>query len=108
MGFEREDYWDFANSSWHCSSCFSTIAELDYKIASFSHLEYNKPQFRDPAQIVHRVKNGLDLFDRPKEKYDKIDPIVDIPRFLKVEENAERFKFLLDRDSENANFVDYP
>jgi beta-1,4-mannosyl-glycoprotein beta-1,4-N-acetylglucosaminyltransferase len=108
MGFERTDYWNFTNSSWHCSSCFSTVAEMDYKIASFSHLEYNRPEFRDPAQIVRRVRNGLDLFDRPEEQYVKIDPVVDIPRFLKIKENAGRFKFLLDRDPENANFVDYP
>jgi beta-1,4-mannosyl-glycoprotein beta-1,4-N-acetylglucosaminyltransferase len=108
MGFEGKDYWNFTNSSWHCSSCFSTVAEMDFKIASFSHTEYNKPQFRDPAEIVRRVRNGLDLFDRPEEQYNKLDPVVDIPAFLMVEENAERFKFVLDRDPENANFVDYP
>jgi beta-1,4-mannosyl-glycoprotein beta-1,4-N-acetylglucosaminyltransferase len=108
MGFEGMDYWNFTNSSWHCSSCFSTVAEMDYKIASFSHTEYNKPQFRDPKEIVRRVRNGLDLFDRPKEQFLKLDPVVDMPAFLKVRENAERFKFVLDRDPENANFEDYP
>jgi beta-1,4-mannosyl-glycoprotein beta-1,4-N-acetylglucosaminyltransferase len=108
MGFDGKDYWNFTNSSWHCSSCFSTVAEMDYKIASFSHTEYNKPRFRDPKEIVRRVRNGLDLFDRPAEHFQKLDPVVDFPAFLKVQENAERFKFVLDRDPENANFVDYP
>lgn len=108
MGFDGKDYWNFTNSSWHCSSCFSTVAEMDYKIASFSHTEYNKPKFRDPKEIVRRVRNGLDLFDRPKEHFQRLDPVVDVPAFLKVQENAERFKFVLDRDPENANFVDYP
>jgi beta-1,4-mannosyl-glycoprotein beta-1,4-N-acetylglucosaminyltransferase len=108
MGFDGKDYWNFTNSSWHCSSCFSTVAEMDYKIASFSHTEYNKPRFRDPKEIVRRVRNGLDLFDRPAEHFQKLDPVVDFPAFLKVRENADRFRFVLDRDPENANFVDYP
>ena len=100
--------WNFKNASWHCSSCFSTVAEMDYKIASFSHQEFNKEKFRDPAEIVRRVRNGLDLFDRASEKYDKQDPVTDAPEFLLREENVERFKFLLDRDPPNANFLDYP
>jgi beta-1,4-mannosyl-glycoprotein beta-1,4-N-acetylglucosaminyltransferase len=100
--------WDFQNASWHCSSCFSTVAEMDYKIASFSHQEFNKEKFRDPAQIVRRVRNGIDLFDRPSEKYDRQDPVTDVPDFLLHPENAERFKFMLDRDPPNANFIDYP
>jgi beta-1,4-mannosyl-glycoprotein beta-1,4-N-acetylglucosaminyltransferase len=100
--------WNFKNASWHCSSCFSTVAEMDYKIASFSHQEFNKEKFRDPAEIVRRVRNGLDLFDRGKEKYDKQEPVYDYPEFLSRSENVERFNFMLDRDPPNANFHDYP
>jgi beta-1,4-mannosyl-glycoprotein beta-1,4-N-acetylglucosaminyltransferase len=100
--------WNYENASWHCSSCFSTVAEMQYKIASFSHQEFNKEKFRDPSEIVRRVRNGLDLFDRASEKYDRQDPVTDAPDFLFREENNDRFKFLLDRDPPNANFQDYP
>ncbi|EXJ80669.1 hypothetical protein A1O3_06953 [Capronia epimyces CBS 606.96] len=94
------------NSSWHCSSCFETVAEMANKIGSFSHTEYDQPEFKDPAEIVRRVRNGLDLFDREDEKYEKVDSRTDIPAYLKA--NEERFAFMIDRDPLNANFRDYP
>jgi beta-1,4-mannosyl-glycoprotein beta-1,4-N-acetylglucosaminyltransferase len=100
--------WNYPNSSWHCSSCFATVAEMDYKIASFSHQEFNKEKFRSPSEIVRRVRNGLDLFDRKKELYDRLDPVTDYPDYLAQDGNDERFGFLLNRDPENANFQDYP
>jgi beta-1,4-mannosyl-glycoprotein beta-1,4-N-acetylglucosaminyltransferase len=101
-------YWDFWNSSWHCSSCFATVAEMDYKIASFSHKEFNRAEFRDPDGIVRRVRNGLDLFDRWGENYERVDPVTDVPHWLMEDENKSRFEFLLSRDSDNAGFRDYP
>lgn len=98
--------WDISNSSWHCSSCFETVAQMDNKIGSFSHTEYDQPEFRDPAEIVRRVRNGLDLFDRESEKYTKVDSRVDLPAYLKA--NQKKFSFMIDRDPLNANFRDYP
>lgn len=95
---------DIWNSSWHCSSCFSTVAELVSKIKSFSHTEYDKPEFCEPREIVRRVRNGIDLFDRESEKYEKT-PVTDVPNYLK--QNQPKFAFLLDRDPANGNFKDY-
>lgn len=95
---------DIWNASWHCSSCFSTVGEVVRKIKSFSHTEYDKPEFCEPREIVRRVRNGLDLFDRESEKYEKM-AVTDVPSYLR--KNEARFSFLLDRDPENANFVDY-
>jgi beta-1,4-mannosyl-glycoprotein beta-1,4-N-acetylglucosaminyltransferase len=100
--------WNFPNSSWHCSSCFATVAEMEYKIASFSHQEFNQEKFREPSEIVRRVRNGLDLFDRRKEIYDRQDPVIDYPQYLRQAGNDQRFGFLLNRDPENANFQDFP
>lgn len=99
---------NYQNASWHCSSCFSTVVEMDYKIASFSHQEFNQEKFRAPSEIVRRVRNGIDLFDRGSEKYDKQVPVQDYPEYLKKGENAERFRFMVNRDAENAAFLDYP
>jgi beta-1,4-mannosyl-glycoprotein beta-1,4-N-acetylglucosaminyltransferase len=98
--------WDISNSSWHCSSCFETVAQMSDKIGSFSHTEYDRPEFKEPAEIVRRVRNGKDLFDREGEDYNKVDSRVDIPRYLM--ENEKRFAFMIDRDPMNANFKDYP
>jgi beta-1,4-mannosyl-glycoprotein beta-1,4-N-acetylglucosaminyltransferase len=100
--YGAHDLWD---ASWHCSSCFSTVAELSHKIESFSHTEYDRPEFKTASEIVRRVRNGLDLFDREKEKYEKVDSRIDVPQY--IERNQERFAYLLDRDPANANFVDY-
>lgn len=95
---------DVSNASWHCSSCFSTVAELVTKIKSFSHTEYDKPKFCEPSEVVRRVRNGLDLFDRESEKYEKT-PVTDAPQYLR--ENGKRFAFLLNRDPPDGNFEDY-
>lgn len=96
---------DLENSSWHCSSCFSTVAEMQNKIGSFSHTEYDQPDFREPSQIVRRVRNGLDLFDRESEKYEKVDMGRNLPKYLLA--NRDQFSYMLNRDPLNANFRDY-
>jgi beta-1,4-mannosyl-glycoprotein beta-1,4-N-acetylglucosaminyltransferase len=96
---------DLKNASWHCSSCLSTVAEMQQKIESFSHTEYNHARFKDPAQVVRRVRNGLDLFDRNGQDYDKVENNQDIPTYLKT--HAARFPWILDRDPSNANFIDF-
>jgi beta-1,4-mannosyl-glycoprotein beta-1,4-N-acetylglucosaminyltransferase len=96
--------WDFPNASWHCSSCFKTIAELVTKIESFSHQEYNTEESKEPSEIVRRVRNGVDLFERESELYEKIEA-EDVPSYLN--ENRDRFMWMLDRDPENANFEDF-
>jgi beta-1,4-mannosyl-glycoprotein beta-1,4-N-acetylglucosaminyltransferase len=99
---EKADLW---NAAWHCSSCFSTIQEMLTKMSSFSHVELNKPEFRDKKTIVDRVRKGKDLWMRRGEKYDRVENNKDIPRYLKG--NRGKFEYMLDRDGENAGFVDY-
>jgi beta-1,4-mannosyl-glycoprotein beta-1,4-N-acetylglucosaminyltransferase len=96
---------DLFNAGWHCSSCFSHIEEVLNKMSSFSHTSYNKEEFRDRTHIVDRVRKGLDLFDRQREEYVRVNNNQDIPEYLKA--NRERFSYLLDRDAWNAGFLDY-
>jgi beta-1,4-mannosyl-glycoprotein beta-1,4-N-acetylglucosaminyltransferase len=96
--------WDFPNASWHCSSCFKTVAEMVNKIESFSHQEYNNERMKDPREIVRRVRDGVDLFERESEKYEKVEAN-DVPEF--VDRNRDRFVWMVDRDPENANFADF-
>lgn len=99
---DKADLW---NAAWHCSSCFATLEEIVTKMSSFSHVELNQPQFREPAEIVRRVRNGLDLFDRQGEFYDRVESNADIPEYMK--NKKDEFSYMLDRDPPNANFRDY-
>ena len=94
--------WDAA---WHCSSCFKTIKQVQDKMGAFSHIEYNTPENRKPKAIAERFRNGLDLFGRGGQLYDRVEDNKDVPKY--VLNNAERFKYLIDRDGEDAAFVDY-
>lgn len=51
----------FVEAGWHCSYCFSSLAEMIKKITSFSHTEMDQPQFKDPLKILHRVSHGIDM-----------------------------------------------
>ncbi|KAH6680471.1 family 17 glycosyltransferase [Halenospora varia] len=93
------------NAGWHCSYCFPTVHEMVTKIKSFSHTEMDREEFTDRNKIVERVRNGRDMFDRDNEHYDRVEENLDVPDFMK--RNPERYKYMLDRDPLNANFVDY-
>lgn len=104
----RRAWWDKADlrgAAWHCSSCFSTLAEMQRKMAAFSHApQLNRPEFSDPAAIVRRVRNGLDLFDRSDQRYERVSDNEDLPGYLRG--RRREFAYLLDRDPEGANFKD--
>ena len=51
------------NGGWHLSM-MSGIAAIQKKLESFSHQEYNKPEFKHPAHIEQAIMEGRDLFDR--------------------------------------------
>ena len=93
-------------AGWHCSSCFSTMADLKNKITSFSHKSFNQAYFLDPHRLLSVVRRGEDLFNREGEEYDRIDNNPDIPTYLQLEGNREKFAYMLDRDPQNANFQD--
>lgn len=99
---DKADLW---NAAWHCSFCFATLEGMVNKISSFSHTRLNQPDFRDPEGVVRRVRNGLDLFDRKEQYYDRVELNADIPEYTKL--HREQFSYILDRDPPNANFRDY-
>ena len=74
------------------------------KVNSFSHTELNKEEFRDPKKILHRVRMGIDFFDRGDSHFDRYEDNTDIPGFLKA--NKEKYPYMLDRDPPDANFKD--
>jgi beta-1,4-mannosyl-glycoprotein beta-1,4-N-acetylglucosaminyltransferase len=103
--WDRGTLW---NAGWHCSSCFASVAEMRTKMHSFSHQGWNTPDNREAAVMMDRVRNGQDLFGRPSEIYDRIDDNQDVPAYIR-QQYAEkgRFKYMLDRDGEDAGFEDW-
>ncbi|KAK5100432.1 hypothetical protein LTS08_005181 [Lithohypha guttulata] len=97
--------YEFKNAAWHCTTCFSSLAEFVAKINAFSHQEWNRAEFKDPDQIVRRVRTGVDLFDRgfPYQKVPENE--MDVPSYLL--KHKQKFTYLLDREPANANFRDY-
>ena len=64
------------------------------KMSSFFHTPWNTEKNRDLKATVERVRNGLDSFGRKGEvlKY--------------ILEHEDRFKYLLDRDGEDAGLME--
>ncbi|KAI1435047.1 glycosyltransferase family 17 protein [Xylaria sp. CBS 124048] len=104
--FVRLESGNFWSAGWHCSSCFSTIAEILTKMASFSHVWMNHDVYRDRDRIADRVRNGKDLWDRDGQSYEKVENNMDVPELLLKE--PDRFSWLLNRDGPTAGFQDYP
>ncbi|KAF4977728.1 hypothetical protein FDECE_18316 [Fusarium decemcellulare] len=95
-----------ANAGWHCSSCFSTIDQFRNKMSSFSHSWMNQEKFRNADHIANAVREGVDVWGRSVDTFRRIQNNADLPRCLL--EDSERFKYMLNRDGENAGFTDYP
>lgn len=93
------------NAGWHCSSCLGSLKDMVNKVTSFSHSEFNVPDFTDPAKILQRVRQGQDPYNRTKKIYDRIDRNPDVPQYLL--KHPDEFAYLLSRDTPSANFKDY-
>ncbi|CAK4030381.1 glycosyltransferase family 17 [Lecanosticta acicola] len=100
--WQKTDMWEAA---WHCSSCFASMEEMRAKMAGFSHTPWNTAENRDEGTMMHRVRNGLDLFGRTGEDYRRVENNLDVPPYIL--QHKDEFKYLLDRDGEDAGFRDY-
>ena len=105
MGSRDQVLW-FA--AWHCSWCFAKLDSLVEKITSFSHTEYNKPEFKDRPSLLQRVRHGVYLFGiQGGSEFDRVDDNKDVPAFLLRKDNADKFSYVLDRDPIGGNFLDF-
>ncbi|KAM0724277.1 hypothetical protein Q7P37_000159 [Cladosporium fusiforme] len=103
--WDRGTLW---NAGWHCSSCFSTVAEMRTKMHSFSHQGWNTAKNRELDTMIDRVRHGKDLFDRAGEHYDRIENNKDVPSYILAQfEQHGKFRHLIDRDGVDAGFNDF-
>lgn len=97
-----------SNAGWHCSTCLATVAEVREKLRGFSHTTLNTPENRNATVMAQRIHNGEDIFGRTQEKYDRVEGNRDLPALILEEfERTGRFRYLLDRDGEDAAFEDF-
>ncbi len=57
---------------WHFSF-FGEPLKIKNKIESFAHTEYNLNDYKDSQNILYRIENGIDPFDRFPLKYYDVD-----------------------------------
>eukprot|EP00727_Mastigamoeba_balamuthi_P011807 m51a1_g7249 putative beta- -mannosyl-glycoprotein 4-beta-n-acetylglucosaminyltransferase-like (395) ;mRNA; f:135625-136882 len=94
------------DAGWHCSWCFRTLAEIRFKMRSFSHADrLASPALLDEERLQRVVCSGSDVFGMLPEAFTwralvansgptpPARSAVHVPR--PVVENASRFAFLL-------------
>ncbi len=68
------------DGGWHFSF-LKQPKDISKKIKSYSHSEFNKPEFTDEKKIEERIKNRVDIFDR-NYKYEKVDLDDSFPKYI--------------------------
>jgi beta-1,4-mannosyl-glycoprotein beta-1,4-N-acetylglucosaminyltransferase len=80
----------FREGGWH----FSYLGDIQEKLASFAHAEFNKPPFNTPEHIARCKAARVDLFGRTvHQPMQIVKDLSFLPRY--VQENPEKFKHLL-------------
>ncbi len=73
--------WNYIkNGGWHFSFLM-TPKEIQEKIKSFAHAEFNNINFTNLQKIEYSVQNGIDLFDR-NMNYIKVDLDNSFPDYI--------------------------
>jgi len=68
------------DGGWHFSFLKDPLG-ISKKIQSYSHSEYNIPEFTDEKKISERIKNKQDIFDR-NYKYEKVNLDNSFPEYI--------------------------
>ena len=94
---KKKPFWKFykpkepqliLNGGWHFSF-LKNPKEIAKKIMSYSHQEFNKEDFTNEENIMIRIKNHQDLFNR-NIKYKKIELDESFPKYIL--DNKEVYK----------------
>lgn len=94
------EYQNLENAAWYCSNCFPTVQETVAEIKT-----NGLDEFRNLSEIVEMVRTGKGLWDRPDDRYLRIERNEDIPEYLRL--NQAKYKYMLDRDPANGNYMDF-
>ncbi|KAG0084897.1 hypothetical protein BGZ92_009474 [Podila epicladia] len=93
------------DACWHCSWCFSSVAQVIEKSQSYSHSEHNQGQYQEKEWILDHYRRGEDLFERASEEVTIIATNYDIPDYVRY--NRRKYLYMLERNgAPNAGFTD--
>jgi len=82
---EKKYDYELVISGWHLSYFFMTPEQIARKIKSFSHSEYDRPEFTDLNQIQYCMETGRDLFGREgQDCLQIVEPSSYLPAALKA------------------------
>lgn len=79
-----KDQYPVIDGGWHLSYFFMDPVQVADKIRSFSHSEFDRPEFTDLESILTRMNQGLDLFDRGTDCVRLETPSDYLPEALKA------------------------
>lgn len=100
--FSRQDV-QIAGGGWHFSY-MGGVKKIKEKIASFSHQEFNNPNYNTEEKILIAIQKGKDIFQRGLT-FNLVDYSL-LPEY--VQKNKGRFKdFLLISRQTNTSYVNY-
>lgn len=71
----REARWSLPgiiNAGWHISY-WGDVEKIKYKIENFAHQELNSDSNADPEVILSRMRQGLDVFGRANNQFQRVD-----------------------------------
>ena len=103
----RQSDFRLMNAGWHCSFCFGTISQFQFKIGAYSHAERGSrhPRLASPDHIQEKICRGEDLYDMWPEAYTFGDLLQMLPGYLQIKsgvdlprwavENAHNWPWLL-------------
>lgn len=74
-------------------------------MASFSHKWMNGDRFRDRDRIADAVRDGIDIWGRAGNKFERLQDNEYLPPIIG---DDERFTYLKDRSGKSAGMKDYP
>lgn len=95
----------FLNAGWHCSWCFPELDQFREKLEAYRHREDHQSvdKFKDSLYILDSIVGGLDLTDRPFQKYDNLraaaegaEDFMDMPSWLATE-RPQHLSYVWDR-----------
>ncbi|ORY48435.1 hypothetical protein BCR33DRAFT_714226 [Rhizoclosmatium globosum] len=104
LRFDHNGGVQLEESGWHCSFCFSNLSQVITKVKSYSHQEFNKPEYMTPANIMRGFYHGFDLFGRAFDQFKYSERNEDLPDYVAL--NRERFEYMLHRRNAWSGFVD--
>ena len=80
------------NGGWHFSYC-GGIERVQRKLQSFSHLEYDDPEFTDPGAIARHLLQGTDPLKRGGNPFIAVDIDDTYPQWIR--DNIDQLQYLL-------------